>query len=360
MLTYKFRLYPNKDQQDLFWEHSRLLNNLYNFFLKIKINTYTDYKINLSKFDLDKILTDIKRINPVYFKKIHSQVYQTVTKRIDQTYKNFFKSGFGFPKFRSCRYFFNILYPQGGYNILNNKFITKQYGKINFTRHRKILGNIKQVFISRDESNNIWNLNIITDYIKKLSNIDNSNIIGIDVGISKFLTTSDGQYISKYKDPKYFDKQIDKLKSKRDKSCTKYSRRYKYLSNRIRQLYGVKNRKINDFLHKITFNLSHIYDIIVVEDLNIKNMTKSNKSTTLNRNILNCSWYKFISYLEYKCKKLIKIDPYNTSKTCSKCGKLHDLTLSQRWISCTCGNEIDRDHNAAINILCLGQAIFNK
>ena len=149
------------------------------------------------------------------------------------------------------------------------------------------------------------------------------------------------------------------MKSLRDTKCksgTKRSRRFKFLSKRIRTLYGAKNRKQVDFLHKISYGLSQEYDTVVVEDLNLKKMSES-ESTGLNRELRNSSLGKLISYLEYKCNHLIKVNPYNTSKKCHNCGRIHNMPLSNRTMNCDCGYIGDRDINAALNILCLGQAL---
>ena len=356
MITYKFRIYPTKYQQDLLWWQATCLNRLYNYFLNIKINTYNDYNITLSKPDLDKILTSLKKYNPD-LNNIHSQVLQSVTKRLDIAYKSFFNSNFGFPKYRSNKNFFGLLYPQGGYNILNNKINISKIGIIKCKFHRNIEGNIKQLFITKNNDNK-WYVCITTD--KELLCNDTNSSIGIDLGITKFATLNDGSYYPKLTHISYFDKQINNLKSKRDKSCKQHSKRWKYLSKTIKRLYVVKKRKINDFLHKVSRYLSNKYDTIFVEDLNIKSMSESDK-VGLNREIRNTCWSRFINFLDYKTYELIKVNPYNTSKKCSQCGTLHNLSLRDRIMNCNiCGLILDRDHNAAINIHCLGQAILNQ
>lgn len=355
MRTFKYRLYPTKHQQDILWFQASCLNKLYNFFLNLKKNTYQDYKISLSKADLDKILTDLKLYNPS-LKLIHSQVLQQASRRLDQTFKNFMNSKFGFPKFRSNKNFFGILYPQAGYTIHDKYIQLSKIGNIKYNKHRDFTGNIKQIYISRDNQNK-WFISITTDE----NNIDISkeDIIGLDLGISKFATLSNGYNCPKLKDVDYFDNIINKLKSRRDKYHKKKSRKFKELSLRIKSLYGVKNRKINDFLHKVSRYLSRIYDTVVIEDLNIKSMSET-KNTGLNREIRNVCWSRFITFLKYKVNRVIEVSPYNTSKKCSNCGKIHNLKLSDRTMNCDCGLILDRDHNAAINILCLGQAFLEK
>lgn len=232
----------------------------------------------------------------------------------------------------------------------------KNIGTIKCKFHKEIQGNIKEIKIKRHDDNT-WYVCITTDKLM-MCNITHTSI-GIDLGITKFATLNDGSYYPKLKDISYFDKQINKLKSRRDKLCKRYSRKYKKLSLRIQRLYVVKNRKINDFLHKVSRYLSNYYDTIIVEDLKVKKMSES-KAVGLNREIRNVCWSRFIDFLEYKTYNLIKVNPAYTSKKCSSCGKIHNLTLKDRIMNCSCGLLLDRDHNAAINIHCQGLALLNK
>jgi putative transposase len=117
----------------------------------------------------------------------------------------------------------------------------------------------------------------------------------------------------------------------------------------------VKNRKVNDFLHKVSYDLTQKYDTIIIEDLSVKRMSESNIKG-LNREIRNSCLSRFVQFLGYKANRLIKVNPVNTSKMCNQCGKLHNMPLSKRTLECECGNIDDRDINAAKNILCLGRA----
>lgn len=357
MIAFKFRLYPNKKQQDKLWLHANKLNQVYNQFLNEKIETYKKHGFNISRYDLNSQLPWMKCEDSI-LKNINAKVIQQITLRLDNTYKAFFKhfkDGQGFPKFRSCKNFFGICYPQSGrgYSIQNDIFITKVYGNIKFKNHREIIGNIKTATIICDK--NKWFLCVITDFEKGKTGLD---IIGLDVGITNIIATSQGDIIRNKTHAKYFDKQIDKLKSRRDK-CKKYSRKHKFLNQVVQRLYGVKSRKIDDFQHKVSKNLSSKYDTIVIEDLNLKQMSEG-KITGLNRELRNSKLASFIYKLKYKTNKIIEVNPKNTSKICNNCGKLHDMPLNKREYICSCGYKEDRDVNAAKNILCLGQAILLK
>ena len=289
-------------------------------------------------------------------KEIHSQVLQQITLRLDTTYQAFFKNykeGHGFPKFRSCKKFFGIRYPQSGFSIQDDVFCTKVYGGIKFSKHRLYNGNVKQVYINEEKGK--WFISITTDYEREKT--DSKKKEAIDVGITNLLATSKGLIIKNKTHAKYFDKEINNLKSRRDTQCKKYSREWRNLSEIIKRLYGVKNRKVNDYLHKVSKNLSLKYDTIFCEDLSLKKMSESNKKG-LNRELRNSQLAKFISYLEYKTN-IVRVNPRNTSKTCNSCGSIHDMPLWNRIYNCECGYVEDRDVNAAKNIFCLGQAIIS-
>lgn len=129
------------------------------------------------------------------------------------------------------------------------------------------------------------------------------------------------------------------------------------MTKTIQKLYDVKNRKVNDFLHKVSKNLSSQYDTIICEKLSVKRMSES-KIIGLNRELRNSQLANLISKLQYKSQNFILVNPMNTSKTCNSCGNIQDISLHIREYVCRCGYKEDRDINAAKNIFCLGQAIL--
>jgi len=357
MITFQYRLFPDNKQQALLWKHANKLNNLYNYFLDQRITAYKNKTTKVGRKEQQAELVVLKKDDKV-LQEMHSQVIQQSTLRLDKSYKAFFeriKKGGppGFPKFRACRDFFGICYPQSGYTIENSIFITKAYGKISFKQHRNIQGNIKQVNVSC--KNNRYYLNITTDASSKQS----AKIaeVGIDIGLKNLVVTSDGKKIANCTHAKYFDKQIAKVQSRADK-LTKGSNKQKFLSKVKRRLCGAKVRKINDFQHKVSRNLARQYDTVYAEDLSVKNMSES-RITNLNKAIRNAKFGQFLNFLGYKVNKLVLVNPVNTSKTCNPCGNIHhNLKLSDRVITCSkCGAVYDRDENAAKNVFCLGQAI---
>jgi putative transposase len=373
MFTYQFKLNVPKETQSLLWKHANRLNFLYNYFLKQKIDNYNSCKEDssvkkITTCDQSKELVRLKKSEEFKdLKEILAQSVQAVPARLDKAYDAFFrrvkrKEIAGFPKFRSCKNFFGLLYPQYGcgYKIKDNTFITKIYGKLTFNKYREIKGNIRQVSIFNRK--NVFYLNIVTDHSYEKNSTSNTTL-AIDVGIKSLVVGRDSNgkilRIKNKTHSRYFNKQIDKLKSRRDKLPKKYSREYKRLNRIIQKLSDVEIRKTKDFQHKVSKNLSSHYDTIFVEKLNAQKMSESD-STSLNRNLRQAKLAQFLNFLEYKTFRFVKVNPAYTSKTCNKCGFVHkDLKLSDRFIKCQCGNEYDRDENAAENIFCLGQAILN-
>jgi putative transposase len=273
MLTFQFRLYPSKSQQEKLWKHANELNKLYNYFLNQRIENYKN-NIKIGQKEQQSELIQLKSEN-IILNEIYSQVLQQVSLRIKMTYDNFFrrvknkKEAPGFPKFRSCKNFFGICYPQSGYKLINNLFVTKQYGKIKFNKHRELKGKIK--IISINCKSNKFYLNVTTDHINK-NNLTEK--IGIDVGLKYLVVTNTGEKIKNCTHAKYFDKQIAKIQSK-NSNLKQNSKKYKFIKKTISRLYEAKIRKLNDFQHKVSKKLGSTYDTIYAENLSAKSIVMS-------------------------------------------------------------------------------------
>lgn len=358
MRTYKFRIRPSTAQIKILWEHSLILNKLYNKFIEIEQEHYKSESKHLSQYDLNNLIVQMKR-DDVTLTTVYSQVLQQVAYRVAKSYQLFFKGvTIHPPTFRSCRNFFNITYPQSGYSIRGSILYTKAYGKIPIVLHRPIQGRIKQISITNNS--NGWHLCVTTDYEPPKHRTNTR--VAIDLGVTNLYTTETGYTVKGPTHQKYYDKQIDQLKSKRDANCKKGSHRFIYLTKVIKKLYSVKNRKTNDTLHKISKDLSSKFDTVFVEDLKVKQMSES-KITGRNRMIRNSCMSRFLDMLKYKMNQVIEVNPKDTSQTCSYCHHKLDkkLSLSNRTFTCPhCGLVIDRDRNAAINILQLGLAKCSK
>jgi len=327
----------------------------------LRKNEYENNNKSLSLFDTNKYLTKWKNEKPI-LNTIYSQVLQDVQVRVDLAFKNFFrrikrKEKCGFPRFKGYGRYDSITYTQSGFKILNENYIyASKIGNIKIKGYRPQKGKVKIMNINRS-GNNKWFVNFVCEYNNEQYNLPKNNCIGLDLGINNFMTLSNN---TKKDNPKFYKHEEKELK----KAYKKFSKTGKNIYERkkklkiLKRIYERIGNKRKDFCHKASNTIIKKYDIICVENLNIKNMFSNNK--TLNKNINDVAWNMFINQLEYKAeeagKQVIRVNPCNTSKTCSRCGIIKDhLELSERIFYCIwCGLEIDRDHNASINILRLG------
>lgn len=370
--TFKYKLCPNTEQRKALFDIFKFCRELYNAALEERINFYKTFGKSRSYNAQASSLPEIKDLFPMETNPIHSQILQQVLKQLDSAFQNFFrkiKEGHpnpGYPRFKNQDRFRSILFPQIKSDLLgkpikltsNNRL--EIYGvknPIKIEYHRPIQGIAKQCRIVKD--NNEYYLcitckDILDNFLPKTN-----NIIGIDLGINSFVTQDDG---TKYHHPKPYKTSLEKLQYRQRKLTLKV----KGSNNRNKQkkLIGKAYKKIsnirNDFQHKLANKLIKENNLIIIEDLNIKSMLEAKGFEVNKANIQDASWRKFTEKLTYKAesagKLIIKVNPVNTSKMCSCCGKIDfKLTLRDREYKCqSCGLTIDRDLNAAKNIKALG------
>lgn len=361
MKTYKFRLYPNNQQEDILQDTLNTCRFMYNMALEDRINCYQRTGKSLSYYDQQSWLKELDN-------SIYQQIAQDVLRRVDKSYQNFFrrcKTGEkpGFPRFQGYDRYDSFTYSQNGFKIIDNRHVSlSKIGILKFIQHREIIGKIKTCTIKRYNSK--WFINFVCE-ISDIEKVDINNCIGIDLGLTTLATLSDG---TKIENPRILNQYINRIKNLQRKLSLKQkgSNNYKKLKLRITRIYQKLVNVRNDHLHKLSRKLVDEYDLIVLEDLNIKKMVKTKY---LSRSIHDVSWNKLVNYLTYKAdyagKTIELINPYNTSKQCSNCGNIKtNLSLSDRIYKCDkCNLILDRDLNAAINILNkskLGANLFPK
>ncbi len=352
--AYKFRLYPTREQeQKLLWTLDKC-RYVYNFLL----SELQQQKI-IDKAQLQEMITDLKRIEPE-LQNIHSKTLQYENYRLfsnlhalSQLKKNSKKVGR--LRFKGREWFKTFTYNQSGFAIIQNqtrydKLWLSKIGEIPFIMHRDIKGKIKQITIKHYSSGK-WYAFIIAETKDEIPKTQNTNKVGIDLGIMNYVYDSDGNH---FDNPKHLDKSLKKLR----KEQKRLSRKKKGAKNRNRQRMVVAriHEKIvsqrNDFLHKLSRYYIDNYGFIAVEDLQIKNMVRNHH---LAKSISDASWSKFVGMLCYKAERagctVVKVEPRGTTQTCSNCGAEVHKELWNRTHKCDCGLEIDRDYNSAMNIL---------
>lgn len=359
MKAYKFRLYPNKEQEQKLEFALDICRQTYNFLLE-ELN-------NQAETDKKKIqhkIVELKQLKPelnnIYSKTLQYECYRLFSnlRALSQLKKNGKKVGR--LRFKGRNWFKTMNYNQSGFKLIKtNKRYDLLYlskiGNIKILQHREVEGKIKQVTIKKLIDR--WYATIITNTIIKTKCGD--KIIGIDLGVNNFIIDSENNIVE---NPLNFTKYTSKLRE----AHKDLSRKKKGSKNRLKaklklaRLYEHVNNSRDDFLHKISTKYTKECKIVVIENLSIKQMMEQKYYNA--KNIADSSWGRFIHFLAYKAEsagcKIIKVDPRNTTRICSICGKIQEMPLYKRLYKCSCGLKIDRDYNSAINILNkgLGQA----
>jgi len=367
----KVRLYPNKEQQQIISSQIGGARYVYNRALALRKYAYAKFGIKVGKFALINHITKLKkREKTSWLKEIDSQAIQQSIANMDKAYQHFFKGG-GYPKFKSRHHSRqSYQYPQR-VKIEGNKVFLPKVGWVKCKGLRKeFVGKIKTVTVSYEAYQ--YHASILVDIedntLKSCSNPNKA--IGLDVGVSLVVADSDGNKVK----PLDLMRELKKLRAK----AQQLSRKKKGSNNRAKA--KVRLAKINlkiankrrDFLHKLSLQYAENQGIVVVEDLKIKNMTKSAKGTKekpgksvkakagLNRSITQQSWGLFFEFLEYKLKErrgqLIKVDPKFTSQTCNSCGHVskNNRKSQSKFVCESCGYSENADVVGAKNTLAHG------
>jgi putative transposase len=354
--AYKFRAYPSIKQKEILNRQMYLSKEVYNLLLDKSKAYYKETKRTLTEYRMNVWLTQLKK-ERLEFNELHSQVLQNVSKRISDAYKSFFrrykekKAGknqkVGFPRYRN--FVSSLTYPQtNGFKVEKKKISLSKIGAINFVNHREIEGKAKTCIIKKTKSGE-WYITIATEKENIVPFTNGKEAVGIDLGLTNYATLSNGVVLDNKKIPRTRLKRLRRIISRkkkgsrnRRKAVIRFAREYEYLT-RVKE----------DYLHKLSFGLVNSYSFIAYEDLKIQNMMGSHH---LARAIGEASWGNFADYLQYKAESAgcaaVGVNPRDTSKTCSDCGNVQEIALSERTFNCKrCGMSKDRDLNASINIL---------
>jgi putative transposase len=398
--AFKFRLYPTKaTQETLLWTFDRcreLYNaalterrDAYNFHVRQHPNYY-DLEIrkqltseltvsyNSQQNDLPEIKSEIRE----EYKQIAAHVLQDVLRRLDLAFKGFYKrvqkgQEPGYPRFKGRNRYDSITYPDGaGWKFDGRYLHLSKIGPAKVRLHRPIEGKIKTCTIKREVDQ--WYV-IFSCEVEEAEKLPVSyEDVGIDLGVSHLATLSNGEMIEH---PRYLRKGEANLKQAQQELSRKKrgsNRRKKSVKKVAKAHRKIRNQR-RDFLHKASRTLVNRYQVMVFEDIKPANLSRKPKAKKdeqtgqylpngaaakggLNKSIRDAGWGMFLdmcsSKAEYAGRILIKVDPKFTSQICSQCGTVKKKTLSERWHSCDCGAELDRDVNAAINILARGKKVL--
>lgn len=357
--AYKYRIFPNEEQQNLLISIFGQVRFVYNLGLETKIAAYAGNKVNLNCFDLINQIIELKKTECSWLKESPSQALQMSLRNLDNAYTNFFR-GKGFPKYKNKHGKQSFSLPQGVSLSKDNKqiFIPKLKW-IGIDLHRNLKGDMKNVTVSRTVTNKYF-VSILVDTKQELpakKPINEKTSVGIDLGIKDLVIISDGK---KFENKDFFKSAQRQLRvAQRSLSRkTKGSNHYEKQKMIVALLHEKVRNQRHDYLHKISKYLVDNYDTICMEDLAVSNMVKNH---CLAKAISDMGWRELRTMIEYKSewqgKNVSIIGRFEpSSKMCSCCGKLNkDLKLSDRtWICPNCGTKHDRDINAANNIKTFG------
>jgi putative transposase len=356
--AYKYRIFPNEEQKVLIAKHLGCCRFIYNYALDKKVRAYQTDKINLSRFDIQADLPNMKKSEEYcWLKEVNSLSLQASLANLDSAYTKFFREHKGFPRFKSKKdsnQSFSI--PQNTNVDFENSrvFIPKFKSGIKAKFHRTFEGIVKSSTISRTATGKYF-ISILVEVNEPdvpMKPICENKAVGIDLGIKTFAVLSDGTEIP---NPKHLKQSLDKVK-KLQRSLSHKNKGSKNRDKARRKLAlaheQVTNRR-NDFLHKVTSYLVNNYDTICLEDLNVKGMVKNHH---LAQALEDIAIGTFNALLEYKAKErgvnILRIGRFEPSSKMCTCGYInHNLTLAMReWVCPECGKVHDRDFLAANNI----------
>lgn len=372
--AYKFRIYPNESQKELINKTFGCSRFIYNYFLSMyKESKHTKASENI------KYYTNYLKYECPFLQEIDSIVIRKSLFNLEDSFKRYFKRQSEYPKFKSKfkRNLYNTNAVYGSYknnnycNIeldLENKTIKLpklKNIKIRGYRNLKYInGRILNATISR-ESNGKYYVSVLYEISEKVKEVTPTSIIGIDLGVKKLLTLSDG---NTYENNKYIEKYEKRIK----RTQRELSRKVKGSSNyyKCKKKLAILHSKLANsrkyYIHKITKNITNEYDIITCEKLHTKEMIINGKKNTLSKNINDACFNEILRQLEYKSKFKGKqfyqiYEYYSSSQICSRCDNQDKKykNLNERIYECTkCHLELDRDLNASINIMFEGLKMY--
>ena len=364
----KIRIYPTAEQVDFINKQLGCCRFVYNNCLAFRKDSYQNEHVSISSSEAVKHITVLKKDNE-WLKDVHSKVLQQSVRDMNQAYDNFFKRHKGFPKFKSkhdnrqsCRFPKDAFIGVRGNRIDLIKVLKDIHFKCSRNDERYLNRNqdkVKSITLSK-EPNGKFYLSVLID--KPLRQVpQSSSMVGLDLGIKDFAVTSDGQVIENFHFKKNEESRLKRLQRQISKKIVGSKNRKKARLRFAKLNEKIRNRKLN-FLHDVTNHLIDENQVIVMEDLNVKGMVRNHK---LAESISEVNWGEFRRILTYKAawhgRQLVFIDRfYPSSKRCNHCGYIYkELTLKDRqWVCPECGSLIDRDYNAALNILEEGQRII--
>lgn len=369
--SYKYRIYPNKQQEELIQKTFGCVRFVYNQCLAYKINKYKNENISLSRIDCNNYKNCVLKKEYEWLKEVDKCALDNAVVNMYNAYQKFFKEHRGFPKFKSkhnnrksyttnCNYNMGGRYPTIEVDFNKNKVKLPKVKWIKIKLHKEFDGKIKSATISQVPSGKYFVSILVETEHNPLEST--GCIVGIDLGVKDLLITSNGEKFDNIRTTKKYEKKLIKEQRKLTHK-QKGSKNWNKQRIKVARIHEkIHNTRI-DNLHKISHKLISENQVIVSEDLAVSNMVKNHKMA---KSISDCGWYELIMQLQYKAKwnkrTYIKVDRFfASSQLCHICGYKNIETKDtevREWTCPECGTYHDRDINAAINILNEGLRIL--
>ena len=371
--SYKFQLKTNLSQARQMRSFAGACRFVFNQALALQKAKYEAGNKKLSYADLCAELLTLKSSNP-WLGESPSQTLQQSLKDLERSYTNFFAKRADFPRFKKKGLSSSFRFPQGcKLDQANNRIFLPKLGWMHYRNSREALGEVKNVTVSHSCGH--WYISVQTE--REVSDVihPSTSAIGVDMGIAQFATLSDGHVFAAVNSFKQKQKQLARYQRAFSRKV-KFSQNWKKQKSKIGKLHQTIANIRKDYLHKTTTIISQNHAMIVIEDLQVKNMSKSasgnlNKpgrhvkaKSGLNRSILDQGWFEFRRQIEYKQVwrggDVLAVPPQYTSQRCSCCGTVSkENRQSQAKFACiACGYQANADVNAAMNILAAGHAVL--
>lgn len=355
---FAYRIYPTRKQETQLNQTLEECRWLYNHLLAERKEAYEQTGKSLSLYSQQAAFPTLKTLRPS-LQAVHSQVLQNVAVRVDLAFKAFFRrykegSDPGYPRFKGHGRYDSITYPQSGFKLdEQGKLYAFSIGHIKIVLHRPIKGKIKTLTIRRSATGKWYACFSVECESARLP--DNEAAVGIDVGLKTFAMLSDGIEIA---NPRFFRKE-EKALAKIQRKHSKLAKGSRERGKHRKAVARVHERiafKRGNFTHQESRKIVNTYGVICVEDLRVNCLVHNR---CLAKSIQDASWSAFFSTLLSKAeeagRKYVAVNPAYTSQTCSRCGHRQKMPLDTRIFACPCCHtHLDRDLNAALNILALG------
>lgn len=348
--NYQYRLYPTKKQESTLSQQLVVCQKLYNRLLNQRIQIYEEQQKTLTCFDQCNFIAIIKKKEDTSLQNVHSQALQNVAVRLDLAFKSFFrrvKAGekAGFPRFKQRDRYDSMTFPQcpTGCSIKEGKTVVSKVGHIKMKLHRPTEGKMKTATVKRTATGK-WFVTFCCEVEKKIPAHPSKESVALDLGLKTFVFLSNGDKID---NPRFYREEEKALARAQRKEQRKI----------VPRIHERITNKRKDFCIKAARQIVAKFSTIFVEDLQINRMTHNH---CLSKSIHDAGWSTFLYWLSLKAEeaggRVVKVNPAYTSQDCSSCGHRERKGLGEREHKCQCcGFSCDRDFNAALNILRLGQ-----